>query len=166
MKEIERKFLVEDISNLNLENYDKKYITQHYLYSDKFTLIRKRKIEINNQKIFVYTIKHKINKYTAEENENEITEEEYEQIKENKETNVIEKIRYMIPIENNLKIELDMFKGIYEGIIFSEVEFESEEQAKNFKIPNWFGKELTGKISNNMMTKCTLEEVKKKIRDI
>lgn len=166
MKEIERKFLVEDISELNLETYAKKHIIQHYLYSDKFTVVRKRKIEENDKKIFYYTIKHRINKYTAEEKENEITEEEYENIKINKDANVIDKVRYIIPIENGLKIELDVFKGIFEGIIFAEVEFKSEEQAINFKITDWFGKELTGKISNNMMTKLSKEEIIEKIDSI
>lgn len=166
MKEIERKFLVKDITKLNLETYDKKHIIQHYLYSDKFTVIRKRQIEENDEKIFYYTIKHRINKYTAEEKENEITEEEYENIKINKDANVIDKERYIIPIENGLKIELDVFKGIFKGIIFAEVEFPSEEQAINFKIPDWFGKELTGKISNNMMTKLSVEEIVDKINNI
>lgn len=166
MKEIERKFLVEDISKLNLEKYNKKHITQHYLYSDKFTVIRKRKIEQNNEKIFYYTIKHRINDYIAEEKENKITEEEYEDIKINKELNVIEKVRCIIPIQNDLKIELDVFENMFEGVVFAEVEFKSEQQAKNFEIPNWFGKELTGKISNNMMTKCTIEQIKEKIQNL
>lgn len=166
MKEIERKFLVEDISKINLEDYDKKHIIQHYLYSDKFTVIRKREIEENNKKMFYYTIKHRINKYSAEENETEITKEQYEEININKGANVIDKERYIIPIENGLKIELDVFKGIFKGIIFAEIEFPSEEQAINFKIPDWFGKELTGKISNNIMTKLSKEEIIKKIDSI
>ena len=39
--EIERKFLIKDISNLDLSNYHHKTIIQDYLYIDKFTAIRK-----------------------------------------------------------------------------------------------------------------------------
>lgn len=58
----------------------------------------------------------------------------------------------MIPF-NDLKIEIDMFHDIYEGVTFAEIEFESEEQGKNIEIPEWFGKEIGDKISNDVMSK-------------
>lgn len=45
MQEIERKYLVKDISKLKLESYEKKTIIQVYVYHDKITTIRKRMIE-------------------------------------------------------------------------------------------------------------------------
>ena len=40
--EIERKFLVNNIDNLDLTKYKKKNIIQDYLYFDKFSCIRNR----------------------------------------------------------------------------------------------------------------------------
>ena len=57
--EIERKFLVSDISKIdfNLDNYECKIIKQDYLYVDKLTAIRKRKVTIDNINKYYYTIK-------------------------------------------------------------------------------------------------------------
>ena len=41
--EIEKKFLVKDISHLDLNNYNKIEMVQDYLYIDKLTIVRKRK---------------------------------------------------------------------------------------------------------------------------
>lgn len=160
MKEIERKFLIKDISNINLSLYRKRTIVQSYLYSDLFSFIRKRIIEENLKKTYYYTVKTgKNGKYGINEFEKEITEEEYNKLSPLKNINVIIKDRYYIPLSDNLIIELDVFKGIFEGIIFAEVEFKDENQALNFKIPNWFDKELTGKVSNSMMSTISRKEL-------
>ena len=46
---------------------------------------------------------------------------------------------------NTVKItaEIDVFEGVLESLKTVEVEFCSEEDAKNFEIPNWFGEEIT-----------------------
>ena len=49
--EIERKFLVKDINSLDLSKYHHKTIVQDYLYVDRFTAIRKRKITDNNNSL-------------------------------------------------------------------------------------------------------------------
>ena len=59
-----------------------------------------------------------------------------------------------------------MFKGEYEGIVFAEIEFENEEQAENTKIPKWFGKELSSKVTNSMMAKTNTAEMIKTINEI
>ena len=41
--EIEKKFLVKDISHIDLSNYNKIEMVQDYLYIDKLTIVRKRK---------------------------------------------------------------------------------------------------------------------------
>ena len=56
--EIERRFLVNDVSNLNLRQYEHKQIIQDYLYKDEFTAIRKRKTIENNNTIYSYTVKN------------------------------------------------------------------------------------------------------------
>ncbi len=42
--EIERKFLVTDLSKLDLNKYESKSIVQDYIYVDELSAIRKRKI--------------------------------------------------------------------------------------------------------------------------
>lgn len=164
MKEIERKFLVKSIDNISLESYNRKTIIQDYLYNDKITTIRKRKIQEGENTKYYYTIKtNRSGKYSVEEIESEIEEEAYNKLKPDKNRNTIIKDRYNIPTEEGLIIELDVFHGIFEGVIFAEIEFPSEKKAEKFKVPDWFYKELTGKITNNMMTKMSKEEFDKKI---
>lgn len=167
MKEIERKFLVKSIDNISLEIYDKKTITQDYLYDDKITTIRKRKIEEGKDTKYYYTIKtNRSGKYSVEEIESQIEEEVYNKLKLDKNRNTIIKDRYNISLEDGLLIELDVFYGIFEGIIFAEIEFPADKEAEKFKVPDWFDKELTGKISNNMMTKMSRVELDEKIKEI
>ena len=155
--EIERKFLVKD--NKKIEELKEKYgknkkaITQDYIYSDIFTAIRKRKIEKNGEIRYMYTIKTGRKGYAVNEIENEISKEQYDLLKIDETRITIEKDRYVIPYIDNLNIELDVFHGKYEGYVFAEIEFESENQAKEIKIPNWFNIEIGDKISNDMMSK-------------
>ena len=39
---------------------------------------------------------------------------------------------------DDLKVEIDIFKGEYNGLIFAEIEFPSEEDAKNIKLPEGY----------------------------
>lgn len=167
MQEIERKFLVNDIKNLDLSKYKSKHIIQNYLYEDAFTVIRKRKIVENNNVKYIYTVKtNKSEGYGIEEFEKEITKEEYNNLANNTKYNEIDKIRYIIPLEDGLNIELDVFEKEYNGIIFAEIEFPSEEMAKNYKIPDWFGKELSKKISNSKMARNDAKKMKKEITNL
>jgi len=55
---------------------------------------------------------------------------------------VVEKTRYLIPYGIHI-IELDIFHGELDGLILAEVEFTSDEQAKNFILPDWFAQDVT-----------------------
>lgn len=149
--EIERKFLVKKIEDIDLLQYPAKHIVQDYLYSDLLTAIRKRAITENNKTIYTYTIKTGKKAFSVNEIENEITKEQYDKISLNQLNTQIVKTRYLIPYLNNLIIELDVFEGEFQGLIFAEIEFESEEQAYNTVLPNWFDKELSNSLTNNMM---------------
>ncbi|MBQ0000225.1 MAG: adenylate cyclase, partial [Clostridiales bacterium] len=72
-----------------------------------------------------------------------LTEEGYYHMKEKADGIVISKRRYCIPEKDGLMIELDIFHGDYEGLIYAEVEFSSEEQALSYVQPAWFGREVT-----------------------
>lgn len=164
--EIERKFLVNDISNLELSKYKHKQIVQDYLYKDLYTIVRKRKIvDENNNITYKYTIKTNKVGISVNEIEKEITKSEYEKLGINSKYNTINKIRYIIPIENNLKIELDVFKEEFEGIVFAEIEFEDECQAKSISLPEWFGSEISNEITNSDMASMPVSIIFQKIRD-
>ena len=165
--EIERRFLVKDKEKVNelIEKYaeSKKTIIQDYIYSDLLTAIRKRKIIKNGNQKFIYTVKTGRNLLSINEYEEELTKEQYDSIVPDSSRYTIEKDRYIIPYKNDLKIELDVFHGKYEGLIFAEIEFKSEEQAKNTPIPEWFDVEIGNIISNNKMSKG-IESVEKYIK--
>lgn len=158
--EIEKKFLVKDISHIDLSNYNKIEMVQDYLYIDKLTIVRKRKYIKNNKITYTYTIKTDKKNLSVNEIEKEITESEYNSLLTNTNYNSLSKTRYIIPYINDLKIELDIFHGIYDGIVFAEIEFNSEEQANSIPVPEWFDKELSHTITNSDMAlrKIEIEE--------
>ena len=59
---------------------------------------------------------------------------------------IIEKTRYLIPIDDNLTAELDIFEGAHKSLIIVEVEFSSIEEANSFVPPDWFGEDVTNSI--------------------
>lgn len=151
--EIERKFLVKDINAINeiISKYPKKTITQDYLYVDDYTAVRKRKIEKSDNTKYVYTVKTMKVGISVNEFEKEITKEEYDALKINSEYITLSKDRYVIPYVDDLKIEVDVFKGVYEGVVFAEIEFKSKEQATQIELPKWFDKEMSQIITNSKM---------------
>ncbi|MBQ3409449.1 MAG: hypothetical protein IJH12_09630 [Clostridia bacterium] len=165
--EIERRFYIKNIQKISeiTEKYKdtKKTIIQDYIYSDMLTAIRKRKIIKNNMVKYIYTVKTGRKLIAVNEFEEEITKEQYDSIKTDPSRITIEKDRYVIPYKDGLNIELDIFHGVYEGVIFAEIEFKSEEQAKNTPIPEWFDVEIGNIISNNKMSKG-IESVEKYIK--
>ena len=96
-----------------------------------------------------------------------LTKEAYEHLAQKADGILITKKRYLIPIEhprsctpsftfqNPLLIELDVFLGVYEGVIVAEVEFDSREAAFAFVPPEWFGKDVTtdGRYHNSTMSR-------------
>lgn len=160
-KEIERRFLIKDLNKVNclVKQYKdtKKTIVQDYTYSDSLTAIRKRLIIKDGKEKYIYTVKTGRKGLSVNEFENEITKTEYDSIKKDSSRITIEKDRYVIPYTENLKIELDIFHGEYEGVIFAEIEFKSEEQAKSIQIPEWFDIEIGDIITNNIMSKSSID---------
>lgn len=173
-KEIERKYSVKYIpKNLKVESIV--YIKQAFIYRDKLTLIRVRNIKekypTENQK-YIYTLKTKGDiEYNNDYNiakkyeiENEIPKEEFEKLIKKPISNIIEKTRITIPIENNLKVEIDVYYDYLEGLLTAEVEFQDEEQANNFQKPDWLGEELGyKKLSNRKLAEMTKDEWQKEV---
>lgn len=176
-KEIENKYALKYFPE-NLPIEEQKELEQAYIYCDKFTTIRIRKENSSNKENikYIYTIKEKIAKEkntetnVKEEIEHELTKEEYEKLLSKKISNKIEKTRYVIKISNTLKAEIDIYKGVLEGIRNVEVEFKTEEEALEFQKPEWFGKILKGKeFSNRKLAELNKEEIiqmKNKIKEL
>ena len=154
--EIERKFTIKKLPD-NLEQYEKKEIEQAYLCKKPTLRIRKSNEE------YILTYKSKMGLVMSadvtarcnEEVELPLTKEAYEHLKEKADGQVIIKTRYLIPIENKRKIELDVFHGYLDGLVFAEVEFGSEEEAAAYQMPDWFLEDVTfdHRYSNAVMTK-------------
>ncbi len=48
----------------------------------------------------------------------------------------------VVSIQNNLKVEIDIYYDYLQGFLTAEVEFPSEEEAKQFIKPDWLGEEI------------------------
>lgn len=95
-----------------------------------------------------------------------LTKEGYEHLREKIDGNLIAKTRYLIPLdagealpgyartqEVSLKIELDVFHGVLEGLVFAEVEFPDLAAADCFVMPDWFLQDVSmdNHYSNNYL---------------
>lgn len=175
-KEIERKYAVKYIpEDFKIESVV--YIKQAFIYRDKLTLIRvrdiKEKYPTNTQK-YIYTVKAKGDiEYTNDYNvgkkyeiENDIQKEEFDKLIKKPISNIIEKTRITAPIENNLKVEIDIYYNYLEGLLTAEIEFQNEEQANNFQKPDWLGEELGyKKLSNRKLAEMTKDEWQKEVTE-
>ncbi len=139
MKEIERKFLVKN-DDYKLEADRIYHIIQAYLNRDPARTVR---IRIQNGQRFL-TIKGRSNTSgtTRFEWEKEIPLEEAQVLLDLAEPGVIEKVRYIIPLPNGLKFEVDEFLGEHTGLTLAEIELPTENTP--FPKPDWLGKEVTG----------------------
>lgn len=170
-KEIERKYFLDNIpDNVMIEKIMD--IEQIYLYRDENTTVRIRKIQMNNEIEYIYTVKTNgnietkgklANKYEIESN---ISKENYEKLSLKKISNIINKKRIVIPIENNLKVEIDIYKDYLKGFLVAEVEFPNQKEANKFIKPKWIGKEVGFKeFSNGKLSEMTKEEFKSKVSE-
>ncbi|HWT73557.1 MAG TPA: CYTH domain-containing protein [Mobilitalea sp.] len=156
--EIERKYEVNKLPG-DLSQYKFKKIEQGYLCHNPTIRIRKSNDD------YILTYKSKLGLQKVEEGsalihhevELPLTQEAFEVLKVKTDGNFITKTRYLIPIENGLTAELDIFKDNLEGLVFAEVEFPDEKTANEFIPPDWFGRELTSdkRFSNYQLSKIT-----------
>ena len=141
--EIERKYTVKYIPDLT-QNCTKLEIEQGYLCRDPVVRIRK----CNDDYILTYKNKQKTsavdgNPLINEEIEMPLNEKAFKHLKKKKDGHIIKKTRYVIPLDNGLKAELDVFHGRLEGLVFVEVEFPDLETAEAFTAPEWFVQDVT-----------------------
>jgi adenylate cyclase len=152
--EIERKFLVKNL-DFKTESFEKKYIKQGYLNSNKNRTVR---IRVSDDTAFV-TIKGKSNTAGTSrfEWEKEIPFSEADELLLLCEPNLIEKQRYLIK-KGAHTFEVDFFLGDNLGLIVAEIELTAENE--EFEKPSWLAKEVTGdlKYYNSSISKLPFKD--------
>ena len=135
--EIERKYLVNHVPADYME-FPCHAIEQAYLCTSPVVRIRRE------DDSYYLTYKGK-GLLSREEYNLALNKEAYEHLLTKADGIILTKKRYMIPVpgSDHLTIELDVFEGHYHGLILAEVEFASEEEAKAFNPPAWFGEDVT-----------------------
>ena len=147
--EIERKFLVHgDFKKFAIKSYQ---IAQGFLSSNPDRTVR---IRIKDSSGFI-TVKGKSNDSgtTRFEWEKEISLDEATDLLALCEPSVINKLRYILPINNEVFFEVDEFLCDNLGLIVAEIELPSEDFI--FEKPEWLGTEVTGQIKyyNSVLSK-------------
>lgn len=72
-----------------------------------------------------------------------LTKEAFDHLLPKADGTIITKRRYVIPLENGLSAELDLFDGSFQGMVLVEVEFPDEAASRAFTPPSWFAEEVT-----------------------
>jgi adenylate cyclase len=152
--EIERKFLVKNL-DFKTESFEKKYIKQGYLNSNKNRTVR---IRVSDDKAFI-TIKGKSNTagISRFEWEKEIPFSEAGGLLGLCEPHLIEKQRYLIK-KGTHTFEVDFFLGDNLGLIVAEIELGTENE--KFEKPSWLAKEVTGELKyyNSSISKLSFKD--------
>ncbi len=134
--EIERKFKVKEMPDLNLYPY--KQLEQGYL--NIIPAIRVRKDD--DEYYLTYKGKGSVGSIVREEYNLPLNKESYEHLITKADGRIITKKRYLIPYDK-FTIELDVFEGDLAPLVIAEVEFETTEEALAFVPPAWFGEDVT-----------------------
>lgn len=149
--EIERKFLIGNIPDLSEYKYHE--IEQAYLNTNPVVRIRKEDD--------TYYLTYKGKGFMAREEYNlPLNKESYEHLLKKADGNIISKRRYLIPYDK-YTIELDIFTGVFQGLVIAEVEFDSVDEANSFIGPDWFVEDVTSdkKYHNSYLSKLDLNEM-------
>lgn len=137
--EIERKYLIQkEHIPFSPADFPCRHIEQGYLCTAPVVRIRRD----NNDYFLTYKSKGLM---IREEHNLPLTADAYQHLKEKIDGRLIVKDRYIIPLESDpdLLIELDFFKNELEDLILAEVEFPDKASADRFLPPAWFGDDVT-----------------------
>lgn len=133
--EIERKFLINKLPE-NIKEYPFHIIEQAYLCTNPVVRVRRQDED--------YILTYKGSGMMAREEYNlPLNKEAYEHLLTKADGAIISKKRYLIPLSEQLTIELDEFYKPMNDLLLAEVEFPSIEEANAFVPPAWFGEDVT-----------------------
>ncbi len=146
-REIERKFLVREMPE-NIEEFPHHEIAQGYLaIAAGGVQVRLRKCGDK------HSLTYKRGDGNARiEREIELTPEQFATLWAATEGKRLTKIRYDVPL-GSYTVEIDVYSGRHEGLVVAEVEFDGEEEAREFTPPDWLGDDVTHdpKYSNQLL---------------
>ena len=152
--EIEKKYKIIEMPK-DIEKYQKIEIEQSYLNHGCEPTLRLRKY---NENEFILSYKARNKEYrddlsVCNEVELPLSKKAYKSLRNKIDGRTIYKTRYIVPLADGLKVEIDIFKDFFNGVCFAEIEFESEEQANSYKIPNWLGEDISNqkRVKNGYM---------------
>lgn len=136
--EIERKFLITSTDHLpfNPMDFPCRQIEQGYLCTSPVVRIRRD----NDEHFLTYKSKGLM---VRQEYNLPLTAEAYAHLRAKADGRIIEKTRYMIPVEEGLTLELDIFHGDLAHLILAEIEFPDEQSARAYEPPEWLGEDVT-----------------------
>ncbi|MCI8290659.1 MAG: hypothetical protein HFJ25_00145 [Clostridia bacterium] len=152
--EIEKKYKVKGLPK-NLENFEHKTIEQSYLNKGGAPIRLRKFIKGDKiQCIFSKKVRAIEGSLECTEYNIELPENIYQELLNAKEGRTIIKTRYKIPLQDGLNVDLDVFHDFFEGVCIAEIEYESVEQANNYKIPEWLEETINlEKLANGYMAK-------------
>ena len=135
--EIERKFLI-DLDKLPFcpEDYPCRHIEQGYLCTAPVVRIRR------DDAHYFLTYKSK-GLMVREEYNLPLTKEAYDHLLPKTDGRIIVKKRYMIPLNSQLTLELDIFEKELAPLALAEIEFPDENTARSYRPPEWLGEDVT-----------------------
>ena len=133
--EIERKFLTKQIP-FDITAYPCKQISQSYISFSPTIRIRQ------SDDKFILTVKGK-GQLAREEFELPLSKEDYDRLFLKTEGTPVIKKRYLVPVAGGLTAEVDIYEGELEGLMTTEVDFPSLEDAERYVAPEWFGKDVS-----------------------
>lgn len=156
--EIERKFLINTLPE-NLGSYTCFKMEQAYISTNPVIRVRQKSTAEHCTK-YILTVKSS-GMLARHEYELEIDHNAYNNLLGKAEGNVISKFRYLIPLDNSLTLELDIFKGVFDGLIIGEIEFPDEETAKKYTPPEYLSEEVTfdTRFHNSTMSTMSAYEI-------
>ena len=131
--EIERKYLLKQLPS-NLDSYASKKIAQGYLCTSPVVRVRRS----NDSYYMTYK---GAGLMVREEYNLPLTKKAYDHLVQKIDGRLIEKTRYLIPLDG--------------GLTLVEVEFDSVDAANEFTAPYWFGEDVTesGKYHNSYLSR-------------
>ena len=147
--EIERKFLIDKIpESIDLSGLKCRRIEQGYLCTEPVVRVRRD----NDDCYLTYKSKGLM---VREEYNLPLTKESYGPLLPKIDGLLIAKTRYLIPLNEHLTAELDIFEKDLAPLTLVEVEFDSVEEADKFTAPDWFGEDVTnsGKYHNSYLSR-------------
>lgn len=154
--EIERKWILKTLPE-GLDQIPTQY-ERHFLFIQDGLEVR---IQRKGDK-YEFERKSEENELSRKVEKFQITKEEFELFK-TLSIGSIERESYLLD-----NISIKVYKSDFEGLIRAEVEFETEEEAKNFTPPTWFGEEITDSVlgKDKKLIKLSREDFLKNIEEV